>query len=102
MIQYKKIGPYIVECSLIDDHTYMIALWYISDRSLDCELCELIHASSYEGAVLMWRSFCHNVEKLVRGVKACSEWSVSSDQMKDTTTSEKGFPRLLRESNSYE
>ena len=96
MIQYKKIGPYIVECSLIDDHTYMIALWYISDRSLDCELCELIHASSYEGAVLMWRSFCHNVEKLVRGKNPCSEGAVSLAQTTDTDPSEKGFPRLLR------
>lgn len=101
MLKYKKIGPYIIECSPIDDYTYNIALWHISKSSLDCELCEVMYAPSYRGAVAIWQHICARIAISVGVKKPCSEWSVSSTQMKDTTTSEKGFP-LLRESNSHD
>jgi hypothetical protein len=96
MEKYRMIGPYIVEISPLDQWTYNIALWHVSRDSLDCELCEVLYAPSYDRALALWQQICKNIAFAVGVKNPCSEWSVSSTRLKDTEHSEKGFFPLLR------
>lgn len=95
MLKYKKIGSYIVECSPLDDYTYNIALWYVSNSSLDCEVCEVFYASSYTGAVSIWRDLCKIISVLDTEKNDCSELVKPPTEMRGSTTKSHHL-RLLR------
>jgi len=99
MEKYKKIGDYIIEASQLDPYTYSIALWHISDSSLDCEMCEVLFAPSYTHAMNIWLSLCIAVAAQASKKKSCLSVELSSAQMKDNSTDNKGFFPLLRSEN---